>query len=433
MMMKKIFLLTVSCLFALGAFPQQSEYLQKYRTMALEYNYDLKAMAKNIAASMELEKMARADMKPKLSGGADFQYTGNPMELTLNIPALGAPQTFQGKDMKYGASVSLLQPIYTGGKILEAIKVAQHQQSLAVNQAGVVRSAVCFQTDVQYWNTVARMELVGVATDSRNSMAELVQIIKERVEVGLVDPQDLLMAEVKLNEAEYRLLEAKNEFETGRMALNSMIGVELRMATEVEASVPVVIVQDSLFLSGGNVRPEVKMAQDHIKMAESELKLNDANYKPQLFVGADGHYSAPGYNFRSDLDPNYAVYAKLSIPIFEWGKRKSEKRMSTEKMGIAADHLNKVEDDVQLEVETARVALLQTIQRIQLAGSSLEKANENERKSMERYSEGKVSILEVIDAQAYRQTSQVNYTQAKVSAQGYYSELIRALNGYDFQ
>ena len=29
---------------------------------------------------------------------------------------------------------------------------------------------------------------------------------KERVEVGLVDRQDLLMAEVKLNEAEYQLL-----------------------------------------------------------------------------------------------------------------------------------------------------------------------------------------------------------------------------------
>ena len=43
---------------------------------------------------------------------------------------------------------------------------------------------------------------------------------RERVEAGLVDPQDLLMAEVKLNEAEYQLLQAKSSLETGRMALN---------------------------------------------------------------------------------------------------------------------------------------------------------------------------------------------------------------------
>lgn len=431
--MKKIFLITIYCLCALTVFSQQNPLLEKYRTMALDYNYDLKAVEKNITASIELEKMARADMKPKLVAGANFKYTGNPMELSLDIPALGDPMTFRGKSSQYGASVSLLQPIYTGGRILESIKLSQHQQSLVTNQAGVVRSAICFQTDIQYWNTVARAEMIGVTADFRNSMALLVGIIKERVEVGLVDPQDLLMAEVKLNEAEYQLLQAKNNFETGRMALNSIIGVELQSETEIEQNIPVVVVADSLLRSNGNLRPEIRMAEDRIKMAESVLKLNDAVYKPQLHLGADGSYSAPGYNFKSDLDPNYAVYAKLSVPIFEWGKRRSEKRASTQQIGIATDQLNKVEDDVNLELRTARVALLQAVQRIDLAASSLEKARENERKAMERYSEGKISILEVIDAQTYRQTSQINYTQAKVAAQGHYSELIKALDGYDYQ
>ena len=45
------------CGFALGslsALAQQSPLLEKYRTMALDYNHDLKAAEKNIAASMEL-------------------------------------------------------------------------------------------------------------------------------------------------------------------------------------------------------------------------------------------------------------------------------------------------------------------------------------------------------------------------------------------
>ena len=94
--------------------------------------------------------------------------------------------------------------------------------------------------------------------------------------------------------------------------------------------------------------------------------------------------------------------------------------------------MNKIEDYVNLEIQTAHVAFTQAQQRVNLTYSSLEKAQENEKKAMEKYTEGKSSILEVIDAQTYRLTSQINYVQAKIAAQGHYSELLKALNQYDF-
>ena len=434
-MRKGIFSL-LFCTFVFLSLPvlaQQSTLLEKYRTMALDYNHDLKAAEKNIAASMEVEKSARADLKPKLSGAASFQYTGNPMELTLDIPSIGLSKTVEGKNLNYGGSLSILQPVYTGGRVLESIRMAQHQQALAGNQAKALNDAVCYQTDIQYWSAVARQEIVGVAEDFRNSIAALVKTIKERVEVGLVDPQDLLMAEVKLNEAEYQLLQAQSNFETGRMALNSMIGVRLEQPTELDAQIPIVVVSDSLWLSTGMGRPEIQMAYDKIRIAESTKKLNDSQFKPQFYVGVEGSYSSPGYNFKKDLDPNYAVYAKVSVPIFEWGKRRSEKRVSSFRIGMAEDNLNKVVDRVELEVSVARKALSQAIERVRLSESSLAKAEENETKAVERYNEGKVSVVEVIDAQTYRQTSQVNYVQAKAAAQGHYSELIKALHSYDYR
>ena len=434
-MRKGIFSL-LFCTFVFLSLPvlaQQSTLLEKYRTMALDYNHDLKAAEKNIAASMEVEKSARADLKPKLSGAASFQYSGNPMELTLDIPSIGLSKTVEGKNLNYGGSLSILQPVYTGGRVLESIRMAQHQQALAGNQAKALNDAVCYQTDIQYWSAVARQEIVDVAEDFRNSIAALVKTIKERVEVGLVDPQDLLMAEVKLNEAEYQLLQAQSNFETGRMALNSMIGVRLEQPTELDAQIPIVVVSDSLWLSTGMGRPEIQMAYDKIRIAESTKKLNDSQFKPQFYVGVEGSYSSPGYNFKKDLDPNYAVYAKVSVPIFEWGKRRSEKRVSSFRIGMAEDNLNKVVDRVELEVSVARKALSQAIERVRLSESSLAKAEENEAKAVERYNEGKVSVVEVIDAQTYRQTSQVNYVQAKAAAQGHYSELIKALHSYDYR
>lgn len=430
-MWKKYILFSISLYVSSVAFSQQSSLLEKYRSMAVEYSHDLKVADRNIAVSIELEKAAQKDLYPKLSGDANFQYTGNPLELTLNLPSMEKLVTFEGKDLKYGVAVSLQQPIYTGGRLLETIRMAKYRHNVSGFQEEYIRSGIYLQTDIQYWNTVARTEIVRISDDYRNSVASLTQTIRERVEAGLTDRQDLLMMEVKLNEAEYQLLQAWKNQENGLMALNSLIGVELGVQTEVEDSVALVALDDaSLWSDEGVVRPELKIATEQIKMAESEKMLTLSKYKPQFYVGVDGSYSSPGYNFRTDMDPNYAVYAKVSMPLFEWGKRKNEKRASSFKVDMATDNLNKVTDGVNLEIRTARNSLRQAMEQVELTRNSLDKARENEMMALDRYEEGKSSIIEVIDAQTYRQRTQMNHVQAKVSAQNYYSELLKALNKY---
>ena len=71
---------------------------------------------------------------------------------------------------------------------------------------------------------------------------------------------------------------------------------------------------------------------------------------------------------------------------------------------MANDYLNKVTDNVNLEIQNRPTSLAQAIKQVDLTGSSLEKARENEQKALERYEEGKISIMEVIEAQNYRQS-----------------------------
>lgn len=136
----------------------------------------------------------------------------------------------------------------------------------------------------------------------------------------------------------------------------------------IEENVPLLLVEDSVLRGNGSNRPEIRMAEEQVRMAESALRLNDAQYKPQVYVGVDGSYSSPGYNFRTDMDPNYVAYAKVSIPVFEWGKRRSEKRASRGQVGMASDQLNRVKDNVALEVQTARLNLLQALEQVKFDG-----------------------------------------------------------------
>ena len=50
---------------------------------------------------------------------------------------------------------------------------------------------------------------------------------------------------------------------------------------------------------------------------------------------------------------------------------------------------------------------------------------------MERYNEGRGSIVELVEAQTYRQASQINFVQAKAAAQMNYATLLKATNQYN--
>ncbi|MGM9734319.1 MAG: TolC family protein [Prevotella sp.] len=407
---------------------QETALQLKYRDMAVAYSNDLKAVEKVVEASMELVNAAGKDLYPKLSGDASFQYTGNPLQLTLDLPSMASPMTFTGKDLKYGVGLTLLQPVYTGGRLLETIRRAKYRHDITTYNEQMVRTAVCCHADVQYWNSVACKEIARIAADYHHSVASLTQTIRERVEAGMTDSQDLLMMEVKLNEAELQMAQAQKDFDNSLMALNSLAGMPLANATEIDDSVAMIHADVEMRMASD--RPEMMIAEAQVKIANSERRLTASKYKPQMSVGIDGTYSSPGYDFRSDLDPNYAIYAKMSVPIFEWGKRRNEIKASQLKTGIAMDNAKKVVDDINLEIQSARNSLRQSQRQATLARNSLDKALANETLAVERYQEGKASVIELIDAQTYRQKAQMSFVSAKVAAQTDYSMFLKAINGY---
>lgn len=411
--------------------PAEDSLLVHYRNMALEYDDGLKSAAKRINACTEMERAARSGRIPSISAGGDVRYTGNPLEYSATIPDIGQ-LSIQGQNWRYGASATLSQPVYTGGRISGAIRVAESDTRMSEAEHELMRTEVCYRVDVQYWTTVARLEMTAVAEEYLNAVADLERIVRERVEAGLCDHQELLTVEVKHNEARYRLSQAQSDFETGRMALNALIGRPLEEETPVSTSIP----ETSAELPGlqeTHVHPRIALARERVDRERYLMRLNDAQYKPQLTFGANAGYFSPGYNLRPDFSPNYTLYAQLSVPIFNGGKRHRERRAAEYRIGMASDDMHNAETDISLETGTARTALAEAQERVALAASSLTKACENERRATEKYAEGAISISDVIDAQIYRQTAQQNLVAAKAAVRIHLAELKRAADAYRLQ
>lgn len=409
---------------------QQSAFLQQYRVRVKEYNQDIRSADYAIAMRLENEKSARADFLPSLSGGANFNYTGHPLELSVAVPSLNEPLFFQGRDVKYGASLSLLQPVYSGGALKAGYNKAVKESELSRYEKERVANDIVYNADVYYWNKVACDERVRVAEAFKASVSTLVEVVRHRVTEGYTDRNDLLMAEVKLNDAEYRLAQARNDAEVARLSMNSFSGVPFDQVQPTYSAVllPMQEYDYALTVDAAMMgRPELQIASGQVEIQKSVAKLANAQYLPKFAVGIDGSYASPGYDFTSDLDPNYVVYAKLSVPIFEWGKRKNTRKAGRYGVSMALENQSKQTDKVRLEVETAFYTYSRALRDVQLTESSLSKASESESLAMDKYREGDISIVEVINAQLYHQEAKVNHIQSKLTAQIAKSALEKAM------
>lgn len=435
--MKIKILAVLSSLIVLSALPvpvKGDSYNSIYRKRVFEYNKELRSAEENIAATAAMSEAARADYFPKFSGNAYFSYTGFPMELDLAVPSLANGQLhIKGRNIDYGFGLSLQQPLYAGGYIREQHRRSKLMSEIASDSKDMKMSEVSYQADLRYWTEVANKELVSIAESFRESVGNLVKVVRERVEAEYADRNDLLMAEVKYNDAEYNVMQARNNYEVARMSMNIFAGVEVDTVLETDSAV--IAITDNVFCKDdleGIVagHPELRKALHDVDRTVSEGKIADASFLPYLSLGVDGLYSSPGYNFKPDMNPNYAVYAKLNVPIFEWGKRKHVKMASEHNVNMAEYRREQIEDEVLLNLKSAYFAFEQAVGQVLLTGNSLEKARENEEVAMARYIEGESSIIEVLDAQIYCQQARLNYVRSKFEAQVSRAELIYSAGRY---
>ncbi len=272
-------------------------------------------------------------------------------------------------------------------------------------------------------------ELVDVSRQYQSSVGKLVAIVQERVEAEFTDRNDLLMAEVKKNEADYQLLQAIHDADVSFLSMAILAGLSADSVFELDSLV--VPVREATVHTGfhpeNSNRAELRIATENIARQQSLMKLENSQFLPHLSVGVDGSYAAPGYDFTADMDWNYAIYAKLSIPLYEWGKRKNVRRAGNYQVCMANENYSKVVDPIYLETETAGSAYRQAVEQVLLTEQSLEKAAESESISLDNYREGLISIVEVINAQLYHLQARVNYIQSKLKAQVSRSDYYRAI------
>ena len=143
----------------------------------------------------------------------------------------------------YVGAVSVTQPIFAGGKVIAANRIAALAEQLAKEKYDTKYQDVIISVDQSYWQIVAIAAKRDLAESYAALLEKMTRDVNSLVAEGVATESDLLSVKVKANEANGMLLKANNGLSLAKMLLCKQIGLPLDSAViledEGEEQVPV--------------------------------------------------------------------------------------------------------------------------------------------------------------------------------------------------
>ena len=392
--------------------------LKNCKEMALQTDEDMR-IAQNRVNQSNLDKdIATTAYLPKIDGmGGAFYLTPD--------PSMAGMMDMQMRGI-YLAGFSLTQPVYTGGKIYNANKLAKVGQEVAKEQLEAIRMDVLAEAEKSYWMYVAVLSKIDMIKSYMAQLDTIYKFTKSAYEIGMTSEISMSRVETKRSELNYRLRQAESGADLCRLALCRIIGVD-----DTEPITPTEILKDKTGVPGSyagiEMRPELHLAQKNIEAKKYDVKMVLSDYLPMVGLqlgwnafgnlkiksmveGPDGNY----YPYTSTTNYNGFVAAvSVSIPIFHWGegyKKVKKAKIEVENAELSFEKNKKL---MELQARQAYSNYEDGIELIKSADTAFKEAQQNLDLIQSQYEVGLMTLTDLLEAQSQWHTSYANLIEAR--------------------
>lgn len=406
---RSVLLAAIMCHAAIALRAQEQYSLQDCKRIALENNNQIKASNFDIEASRALYRSVSANALPKLEGSITGAHLGSPLGGALNgmIP-----------DQFANGSITLSQPIYTGGKIRYGKQTAAKGVEIQEERKNVATADLLVDVEKAYWQVVQVNEKLILAQRFKEMLLSLHHDLKNAFDAGLIYKNDMLRVAVTLNEAELNITKANDGLVMAKLNLAQIMGNPGSTQFALSDSVTGDFVEmTSIDYVSADQRPEIRALTKGIEAEELQRKMLQADRMPVFGVAVTGMgVTGKRVNLENGNDHMTTYYglASLSFPIFEWGKKTNKVKEQTFRIAAQQQRLEDTRQLIDLEVQNAYLQLNQSAKKVRLSVLSLEQANENLKLANDRFTVGTIVGKDVQEAQVLWEQAYSTLIDAKV-------------------
>lgn len=260
---------------------------------------------------------------PQISASAQATYQSDvmswPDEMKSMMNHMGIDLKGLKKD-QYRMGVDINQTVFDGGVINNQKQIAREQGKVQAAQTEVNLYQVRKRVNEMYFSLLMLDDQIRLNHDLQELLAGNEKKLTSMVKSGTAAESDLKNVKAeRLN-----VIQQATNLESQRRMLQTMLGtfcgIEIKNVQKPAAS----------DISATNNRPEMRLFDSQLQLANAQEKALDAALMPRLSVFAQGYYGYPGYNMfedmmRHDWSLNGMIGARLTWNIGALYTRKNDK------------------------------------------------------------------------------------------------------------
>jgi outer membrane protein len=390
--------------------------------IAEKQNPEIKAARFQVEAVKSNSTKALSGFYPQVNFTESFNRTTNPMYAfgtQLNQEVITQadfdPQRLNNPDPinNFASDVSVSWSVFEGGRT----KIGWEQAKLKLSAATLIlertRQTVIAKTAVAYAGLVLSQKNIMVTKQALDTSNANLNMIRSRYNRGFVVKSDLLRAEVHIADLKQQLLLAQSRFKINEAMLNASMGsaeaAPLNPVTRLTIGADITGTIDAWINTALSKRPELENLRLKEKIAEKEVKKAQAGHYPN--INLVGNYEINSENF-SDSADNYTLGAVMRINIFSGNRITEETRAAKSLLSRVREMQKSMALGIQVQTRQAFLTAQSARERIQVAKIAVDQAEEGLRIINNRYNNGLLTIVGLLDAELARQQARTSYFKA---------------------
>ena len=384
--------------------------------MALENNRKIKESAEDQSQAYWAHREARRKAGPTLSwNGVGMYQAGRKEEVSRDLKLVGLHS-----DRVFTNSVAVSFPLYTGGKIENAIEAAELGRDAADLTLEATRQAIKQQTTSAYFQILQYRNLIQVNKEAVDTLQAHLDNVNAQYRVGTVAKSDVLRSQVELANQQQNLVSAQNNYDVAVATFNNIVGLPTDTIVDAKEDLSYTKYDISLPLCTDYAlihRPDGIAMERAWKKAEATMKAAKAGYRPQInasvsrsWIGDKPFSTNEGPYSKSNDGTTAGLSASWNI--FDNNVTEAQVQQAKASMRKAEQQLYETQESIQLDVRKAYLNLLAAEQNIHTTKIAVDQAQEDYKIAQVRYSAGVGTNLDVMDAEDKLIQTQTTYITA---------------------
>lgn len=332
-------------------------------------------------------------------------------------PTLFLGATGKGDPTGGSEDLALVVPLDVFGRTSAAR--AAGDAAVQVAEADLRRAQAEVQADVlaRYADAAASEALLEVARTQNDINARLLDATRRRSEDGAIPGVQVQRARIEADRSGRTLVRRQAEVRAARLRLAAAIGREGEVAVEANAFPDL---SQALPSEGvASFTPDVQARSADVRGATADVRVARLLGRPELQIEAR---RSPFY------DPNNTIYPRvqLSIPLFDGGRTRNERRAAEERRAAAERALADARLQARAALESARVEFAAAGEEVASFASTLEAARTLAERSEVGLREGAITFTDALESTRALREVEEGLAEARRRLASATAELLRA-------